>query len=115
MALDKGLLAGNTTMLILKLLDGRDMYGYQMIEALSNQSNNVFNLKTGTLYPILHSLENEGLVSSYDDYADSARVRKYYHLSNKGKKVLDEKQEEWAAYSKAVNRVLRGGKIYATV
>ncbi len=115
MTLDKGLLAGNTTMLILRLLEDRDMYGYQMIEALSSKSNNVFNLKTGTLYPILHSLESEGLVSAYDDYADGARVRKYYRLSNKGKKALHEKQEEWAAYSKAVNRVLRGGNSYAAV
>lgn len=115
MAIDKALLSGNTTMLILKLLENKDMYGYQMIEVLSKKSDNTFNLKAGTLYPILHSMENEGVVSSYDDNADSARVRKYYHLSNKGKKLLMDKQSEWTAYSKAVNKVLRGGGSYATV
>ena len=115
MAIDKGLLAGNTSMLILKLLENKDMYGYQMIEELSKKSSNVFNLKAGTLYPILHRLENEGVVSSYDDNADSARIRKYYHLSSKGKRLLINKQTEWTAYSKAVNKVLRGGGSYATV
>jgi PadR family transcriptional regulator PadR len=113
--MEKGLLAGNTTMLILKLLENKDMYGYQMIEALSEKSGNVFNLKAGTLYPILHNLENEGIVSAYDDNADSARIRKYYHLSSKGRRLLLAKQQEWAAYSEAVEKVLRGGASYAAV
>lgn len=114
MAIDKALLSGSTTMLILKLLEEKDMYGYQMIDELSKKSDNTFNLKAGTLYPLLHRLENAELVTSYDDNADSDRVRKYYHLSNKGKKLLKDKQAEWTAYSKAVNKVLRGGS-YATV
>jgi PadR family transcriptional regulator, regulatory protein PadR len=114
MAVDKVLLTGSTTMLILKLLEDKDMYGYQMIEELSKKSNDTFNLKAGTLYPILHGLENEGMVSSYDDNADHARIRKYYRLTSKGKGLLLDKQAEWTAYSKAVNRVLRGGASYAT-
>lgn len=51
MTVDKSLLAGSTTMLVLKLLDGQDMYGYQMIEELSRRSERAFALKTGTLYP----------------------------------------------------------------
>lgn len=115
MAIDKSLLTGSTTMLILKLIEGKDMYGYQMIEELSKQSDKTFNLKTGTLYPILHGLENEGMVTSYDENADGARVRKYYHLTNKGKKLLEEKQTEWKTHSKAVNKVLNGGMNYAAV
>jgi PadR family transcriptional regulator PadR len=113
MEIDKALQTGSTTMLILKLLENRDMYGYQMIEELSRQSDNTFNLKAGTLYPILHSLENDGRVSSYDEHADGARVRKYYHLTAKGKGMLNEKRTEWEAYAEAVNRVLRGGVCYA--
>ena len=48
-------------MLLLALLEGRDMYGYEMIEALRARSNEVFHLKAGTLYPLLHSLEAQGL------------------------------------------------------
>jgi PadR family transcriptional regulator PadR len=102
-------------MLILKLLEEKDMYGYQMIDALSKKSDNTFSLKAGTLYPLLHGLENNGIVSSYDDNADSERIRKYYHLSSKGKKMLTEKQSEWTTYAKAVNKVLNGGNSYATV
>lgn len=51
MALDKTLLAGSSATLVLKLLDGRDMYGYQIIEELACRSNNVFQMKAGTLIP----------------------------------------------------------------
>ena len=115
MAIDKALLSGSTTMLILKLLEEKDMYGYQMIDELAKKSDDTFNLKAGTLYPILHGLESAGVVSAYDDNADSERVRKYYHLSNQGKKLLMAKQSEWTTYSNAVNKVLRGGASYAAV
>ena len=62
MALDKTLLAGSSATLVLKLLDGRDMYGYQIIEELACRSNNVFQMKAGTLYPLLHGLEKKGLL-----------------------------------------------------
>lgn len=115
MAIDKSLISGSTTMLILKLLEERDMYGYQMIEELHKQSDETFNLKAGTLYPILHGLEHDDMVNSYDDNADSGRVRKYYHITKKGKKFLYDKQDEWNSYTKAVNKVLKGGVSYGTV
>jgi len=113
MAADKGLLSGNTTMLILKLLEEKDMYGYQIIEELAQKSENVFCLKTGTLYPILHGLEKDGTVTSYDESADNSRVRKYYRLTSKGRGLLAKKQEEWTSYTKAVSRVMDGGAGYA--
>ena len=108
MSLDKSLLAGSTTMLVLKLLDGQDMYGYQMIEELSRRSERAFALKTGTLYPLLHSLEEKELIRSYEkEYA--ARPRRYYHLERKGQHLLREKEVEWATFTTAVDRVLKGG------
>lgn len=77
---NKELLKGSTTMLILNLLDKKSMYGYQMIKELSEKSKNVFELKEGTLYPILHSLEEKGLVESY--WEDTlSRKRKYYSIT----------------------------------
>lgn len=108
MAVDKSLIAGSTGMLILKLLDEADMYGYQMIEALSKRSNNVFELKAGTLYPLLHTLEQKGLVTSYDETAGNARIRKYYSITKAGRKYLGEKKKEWSTYFSAVNEVLGG-------
>ena len=115
MAIDKSLLTGSTTMLILKLLDDKDMYGYQMIEELAKKSDNTFALKAGTLYPLLHSLEEQGMVNSYDENADSARVRKYYSITKSGEGLLADKKAEWNTYASAVNQVLQGGANFATV
>ena len=70
---------GGMGMLLLALLEGRDMYGYEMIEALRARSNEVFRLKAGTLYPLLHSLEAQGWVTSSDGVANG-RTRRYYAL-----------------------------------
>ena len=73
---NKNLLSGYTTMLILKLLDDKDMYGYQMIDELAKRSDDIFSLKAGTLYPLLHTLENDGMINSYEESVDNGRVRK---------------------------------------
>ena len=91
------------------------MYGYEMIETLAYKSVHTFDLKAGTLYPILHGLEKKELVESYEQKADNDRLRKYYHLTKKGKNLLKEKQEEWTIFSNAVNSVLNGGLSYASV
>lgn len=115
MAIDKGLLSGSTTTLILKLLENSDMYGYEMIETLSIRSDKTFDLKAGTLYPILHNLEKNGCLESYEKKSDNDRTRKYYHLTSKGIRLLQEKEEEWIAYSGAVNKILNGGNCYASI
>ena len=115
MSIDKTLLTGSTTTLILKLLEEKDLYGYEMIETLANKSDHTFDLKAGTLYPILHNLEKNELVESYEEKADNERTRKYYHLTAKGKNALHEKHQEWIAYSNAVNKVLNGGLSYAAI
>ena len=113
MALEKSTLSGNTSMLVLKLLDERDMYGYQIIEELAKRSENAFRLKTGTIYPLLHNLEKDKLISSYDEKADNLRVRKYYTLTSKGSGFLQKAQVEWQEYSKAVALVMEGGMTHA--
>lgn len=115
MTIDKGLLTGSTTTLILKLLEAQDMYGYQMIDTLAQKSDHTFDLKAGTLYPILHNLEKNNYVTSYEEKADNERLRKYYHLTPKGKKHLEEKHQEWITYSSAVNKVLNGGFNYGAL
>ena len=107
MKIDKELLKGSTTMLILNLLKQEDMYGYQMIKKLKETSENVFELKEGTLYRILHSLEEKGYITSYWDES-SSKKRKYYSITKKGKDVLKEKETEWKIFSNSVNKVLGG-------
>lgn len=108
MAIEKSLVSGSMTMLILKLLSEKDMYGYEMIDTLRKKSQNVFELKAGTLYPLLHGLEEKGLLTVYEkEYA--GKVRKYYSLTKEGRGLLDRKMEEWKTYSDAVSNVLAMG------
>ena len=105
MAIDRNLLSGGTTMLLLKLLEEKDMYGYEMIDTLRRKSRNVFELKAGTLYPLLHGMEEKGLLTAYEqEYA--GKVRKYYSITKKGKQELAKKTEEWQEYASAVTNVL---------
>lgn len=110
MKVDKELIKGTTTMLILDLIKKEDMYGYQMIKNLKLISKNVFELKEGTLYPILHSLESEGLINSYWDESN-VKKRKYYSITEKGRKLLKQKREEWKIFSYGINCVLGGGNL----
>ncbi|MGB4313033.1 MAG: PadR family transcriptional regulator [Natronincolaceae bacterium] len=113
MSIDKNLITGSTAMLILKLLDNEDMYGYQMIKTLAQKSDDTFSLKAGTLYPLLHNLENQDMINSYEKSADTGRLRKYYSITKRGKKMLAEKENEWRVYVDAINQVLQGGENYA--
>lgn len=108
MAIDKTLVSGSTSMLILRLLAERDMYGYEIIDTLVQRSENVFQLKAGTLYPLLHTLEDQHLLTSYESPVNG-RTRKYYRITKEGKKFLNEKQEEWQVFSGAVAKVLSLG------
>ena len=107
MAVDKSLVSGSTMMLILKLLEEKDMYGYEMIETLREKSENVFELKSGTLYPLLHGLEEKEFVKSYEQEA-GGKTRKYYSITREGKKQLRAKEKEWKEYAGAVRNVLGG-------
>lgn len=105
MKLSKELVKGSTATLVLSVLKSNDLYGYKIIKEIQLRSENVFDLKEGTLYPILHALEQEGCLESYwEEYEN--RKRKYYHLTRKGTKRLADKQEEWKVFSKSVNKVL---------
>ena len=110
--IDKSLLTGSTTMLLLKLLEEKDMYGYMMIEELTKKSDDTFSLKAGTLYPLLHAMEEKGFVTSYEA-SNNGRQRKYYSITKKGKGHLKEKKQEWQQYSCTVNKILKGGITFA--
>lgn len=95
----------HTSLLVLSLLRGQDLYGYQMITELERRSDHTFQMKEGTLYPVLKKLENSGYVTAYEAEANG-RTRKYYHITQKGLKQLAREAEEWSAYSHGVNSVL---------
>ena len=105
MNIDKSLISGSTTILILRLLEEKDLYGYEMIDTLRKRSKDVFELKAGTLYPLLHSLESKGLLTSYESEA-GGKIRKYYQITNSGHRLFKQKKEEWQIYAQAVADVL---------
>lgn len=105
MKISKELIKGSTSTLVMSVLKKGDLYGYKIIKEIELQSESVFEFKEGTLYPILHALEKENFLESYWDESEG-RKRKYYHLTRKGHKQLEEKQEEWKVFSTSVNKVL---------
>ena len=105
MAIERALVSGSMAMLVMKLLSEKDMYGYEMIDTLRQKSQNVFELKAGTLYPLLHSLEEKGLLTVYEQDV-AGKTRKYYSLTRQGRGFLEKKIEEWKEYSAAVTNVL---------
>lgn len=113
MELEKSLVSGSMSLLVMKLLEDGDLYGYQMIAELRRRSDDTFRLRAGTLYPLLHGLEEKGLVTAYEQTAESGKSRRYYHLTKQGRGALREKEDAWNAYARAVGRVLKGGACLA--
>ncbi len=87
---------------VLTILQQEDSYGYQIIQRMTNLSEGDIQLTTGTLYPFLHSLANDGLVESYWQEVENAPRRKYYKLTDKGEEALLREKEQWLN----VNRLL---------
>lgn len=108
MKISKELMKGSTIMLVLQLLEQESMYGYQMVKELEARSDQTFTLKEGTLYPILHALEGQGYIESYWQETGSARKRRYYAITQAGKKQLAERKQEWQLYSRGINQVIGG-------
>lgn len=110
MAVDKGYMSGSSQMLVLAILAEKPYYGYELIKTLKQRSNDTFDMKEGTLYPILHKLENDGMVESSNQEV-SGRVRKVYAITEKGSRVLAKEKQEWTEFSMAVNKVLTFGVV----
>ena len=97
---------GVLELIVLLCVYKKDMYGYEMIDTLSKRSDNVFELKVGTLYPLLHSMVQSGYLESYNQEANG-KLRKYYRITPNGKKYLEKMIEEWNAYANAVTSMIQ--------
>ena len=96
---------GVLELIVLESVRQKDMYGYEMIDTLRKRSQNVFELKAGTLYPLLHGLEDKQFLVSYEKEV-LGKVRKYYQITKDGKRHLEEKKTQWKEYAGAVTRVM---------
>lgn len=110
MKINKELLKGSTVILILTLLERKEMYGYEMVKEIEKHSSGVFTFKEGTLYPILHTLEGNGMVESYWQGQEGTRKRKYYRITKLGTGYLKERKKEWETFRLAMEQVLGEGR-----
>jgi DNA-binding PadR family transcriptional regulator len=92
--LNKGLMAASTRPLILTILSGGKNYGYEIIQQAKTHSGGSLEWADGMLYPVLHKLEDEKLISSEWIHVDD-RKRKYYKLTEKGRKALASEKMAW--------------------
>ena len=95
MAARQDLIKGNIDALLLSLISQQPMYGYQIMRELDGRSLGYFKFKEGTLYPALHRLEKAGLLQGNWQSINSGRQRRYYSMTEKGRRILAEQTEQW--------------------
>ncbi len=93
--MDKELMKGSIDILLLSQISQKDMYGFEIIKNLKAKSNDLYNMSEGTLYPALQRLEQKKLLKSYWGDSEGGGRRKYYNITEQGKKQLVKKMEEW--------------------
>jgi len=101
----KELLKGAADTLVLSTFVESEKYGYQVVKELERRSEGFFALKEGTLYPILHRLADQGLLSARWQTMPNGSERRYYALTPKGERALSDKLTEWQSFVRAVSRV----------
>ncbi len=91
---------------ILAILSKRDMYGYELSEYISNQ----IDISDGTVYPILRKLKADGLVKTYLSEDSGGPPRKYYSLTQTGRKEFENNSNEWLDFAETVKKIIKGEK-----
>jgi PadR family transcriptional regulator PadR len=100
------LLQGTLDLLILKTLAGGPMHGWGISLRIQQVSHEVLQINQGSLYPALHRLEQQGLITAQWGNSENNRQAKFYELTKAGKKQLTEETRNWERLSAAVQRVL---------
>jgi DNA-binding PadR family transcriptional regulator len=93
--ISKELVGASAIPIILSILDKSESYGYEIMQSVKELSNNRIEWKEGSLYPVLHKLEKNGLIKSLWKMAENGRHRKYYAINKKGRKALQDEIDNW--------------------
>jgi PadR family transcriptional regulator PadR len=104
--MDKELLKGTLSLLILSLLGRKPMYGYELAATVHRDTQGAFRWREGSLYPSLHKLEQSGLIVGQWEEKETGRKRRYYHITQAGRETLQEKRQSWNDLCAAVNSIL---------
>ena len=105
LVLSKELIAASTVPLVLSVLAEGEDYGYALIRRVRELSGGNIEWTEGMLYPVLHWMEDEGMIESEWQQADSNRRRKYYRLRKEGRKALQSQQEQWMAVHETFSKL----------
>jgi DNA-binding PadR family transcriptional regulator len=97
--------------LVLAILEARPLYGYEIAQRARRRAN--LNWEEGTLYPLLHRLERDGLLRSEWRKAPSGKDRRYYALTRQGKTALSKERRDWKERIRVVSDILLGGGPHA--
>jgi PadR family transcriptional regulator PadR len=100
-------MTGVPEILILRLLADREMYGYELVQAIEAATGQAIKLGEGVVYPVLHALEESGYLRARRKPVNG-RTRVYYTVTGTGKKRLASVMGEWARITRAVSQVLEG-------
>lgn len=109
MRIGKDLVAAAATPLVLGILAEGESYGYAILQRVSQLSDGELAWSDGMLYPLLHRLERLGYVESAWREAPNGRQRKHYMLAAQGRETLAEQRAQWAAVSRALEKVWAPG------
>lgn len=101
---------GSSETLILILLSGEPMYGYQISQEIEKRSGGYFEMKEGLLYPTLHRMQKEGLLSSEWGKSETGRRRKYYAITETGRAMLSEQTSEWQLFMTQLQTLLKNSQ-----
>ncbi|SRR5699024_83961 len=94
---------GTLTFVVLNVLRGNELYGYEFIEEIKKKT--AIEIAEGTFYPLMNRLKKEGLVSSKWVEQESGIPRKYYVLTNTGEEILKQMQKYWAELSSSIKKI----------
>ena len=103
----KDLVAASATPLLLAILARGPSYGYAIIQEVRELSGGELEWSEGMLYPVLHRLEDQDLIESYEERGDTGRKRKYYRLRPDGRRALVEERRQWDVVSAALTKAWR--------
>lgn len=93
---------GVMSLLILSLLEREDMYGYQIVQTISESSSGRIVTQEGSLYPVLYKLQEQGMISDKKVLVGKRMTRVYYHLEEAGRTHLQNLIEEYEAVTQGV-------------
>lgn len=93
-------------MLLLKILEEGDCYGYQLSQSVKKHSDGRIKIAEGTMYPILYKLEDQGFISDHKERVGKRQTRVYYHLEPSGKEHLDTLIQDYYSLIDAIESIL---------